>query len=180
MHTGHLVVAQDAYESMDLNRVVFMPTAQAPLKLQPHRLDGATRLELLELATESDPRFSVSDLELRRGGESFTIDTAREVTEASPNTQFFWIIGADQAGKLSEWRSIDELGAMIEFIVLARPGFQISPLHVPASVKIHRVEIHEFDISSSEIRERILARKPVNFFLSSNVHERIKRDSLYT
>jgi nicotinate-nucleotide adenylyltransferase len=179
VHLGHLVAAQDACEHMLLDRVLFVPAAQAPLKGIAPRLDGVQRLALLRVAVAGDPRFELSTVELDRGGVNYSIDTARALCATDPAARWYWIIGADQAARLAEWRQIAELGALVEFIVLARPGFAGEPRDLPPTVRLHVAPMHVFDVSSSEIRDRLAASRPVRHFLPASVAELIERHHLY-
>jgi len=180
VHLGHLLAAQDALEQADLDEVVFMPTAQAPLKDRAPGIRGDQRLALLQLAIAGDPRFSVSTLELERGGVSYTIDTVRALRTLRPHAELFWIIGADQAGRLAQWRDIATLVELVQFIVLARPGFPLPAVaHRPPGLRLLPIGVHELAISSSEIRARIAAGRPVRYFLPAAVADCIERDQLY-
>lgn len=180
VHLGHLLAAQDALEQTPLDRVIFMPTAQSPLKRHAPGLDGAGRLVLLRAAIADDPRFEVSTLELERGGVSYTIDSARALRALHPGAELFWIIGADQAAQLARWRDIEELAALVQFVVLARPGYVAPPPDQrPRGVRLVPVAMHEFAISSSEIRARVAAGRSVRYFLPAPVAECIERQHLY-
>lgn len=179
VHLGHLIAAQDACEAMALDRVILMPAACAPLKDGAPRIDDATRLALLRAAVAGDPRFEVSTLELERGGVSYTIDTARALRHAHPVDALFWIIGTDQAARLAQWREIGALAALVEFIVLARPGHAWSPREAPSGARLHLITAHVCEISSTEIRARIAAGRPVRWFLPAPVADRIEAEGLY-
>lgn len=180
VHLGHLIAAQDAREALSLDKVVFMPTAQAPLKDRAPGVTSADRLGLLRAAVAEEPAFEVSTLELDRGGVSYTIDTARALRHAHPVDSLFWIIGADQAAQLAQWREIGALAGLVEFIVLARPGYTPpAPDRVPAGVVLHPVTAHVVEISSSEIRRRIAAGLPVRWFLPAAVAHRVESENLY-
>jgi nicotinate-nucleotide adenylyltransferase len=181
VHLGHLLAAQDALEQAPLDRVIFMPTAQAPLKDGPPGLDGPLRLALLQAAIAGDARFEVSTLELERGGTSYTVDTARALQAAHPGTDLFWIIGADQAARLGQWRDLGVLARLVQFVVLARPGFVVPPVaERPPGVRLLPVAVHEFAISSSEIRARLASGRSVRYFLPAPVADRIEREQLYS
>lgn len=179
VHLGHLIAAQDAREALDLDRVIFMPAAHAPLRDQAPRVSDGERLELLRVAVGADPACEISTLELERGGVSYTIDTARALRHAHPVDSLFWIIGSDQAARLAQWREIGVLAQLVEFIVLTRPGYTASPAGLPDAVRLHPVTAHVCEISSSEIRSRIAAGRPVRWFLPAPVAERIESQNLY-
>ena len=103
IHIGHLIIASDAAEQMKLDRVLFIPAAQAPLKSNTPEASADDRAEMMHLAIEDDPRFEVRRFEIDRGGTSFSIDTAEEIAREFPEAQLFWIIGGDQARQLGQW-----------------------------------------------------------------------------
>jgi len=179
VHLGHMIAAQDAREALGLDRVIFMPAAHAPLKDAAPRVSDAVRLELLRAAVAGDPALEVSALELERGGVSYTIDTARALRHAHPVDSLFWIIGTDQAARLAQWREIGALGALVQFIVLTRPGHAAPAQAAPAGVTLHPVTAHAVEISSSEIRARLAAGRPVRWFLPAPVADRIEAGHLY-
>ncbi|BET69697.1 nicotinate-nucleotide adenylyltransferase [Opitutales bacterium ASA1] len=179
VHLGHLVAAQDAAEALELDRVLFMPAFRAPLKDREPGASDAVRVALLQAAIEGDERFGLSTLEIERGGVSYTVDTARELRRLHPEAQLFWIIGADQAERLRAWHRIEELAGLLEFIVLARPGYEGTRGGLPEFLRLHFVRAHVFDISSSEIRARLSNRRSVRVFLPAPVADRIERESLY-
>lgn len=180
VHLGHLLAAQDAWENAGLDRVVFMPAAQAPLRSAAPQATAEQRLALLRAALEGDDRFALSTLELERGGTSYTIDTVQAFRALHPAAELFWIIGADQAARLPLWHQIAALSQLVQFIVLARPGFPASPpTALPEGLRLLPVPMHECAISSSEIRLRLAAGKPVRLFLPAPVADLIEREHLY-
>ena len=122
VHSAHLRVARYALEQAQLDRVLFIPSAQSPLKLHSPRSDDSARLRMLTLALADEPRFELDAYEIQKGGLSYTIDTVRHFSECHPNAIVCWIIGADQFELLERWHRINELAKMITFLVLARPG----------------------------------------------------------
>ena len=120
VHLGHLLIAQDALEGLRLDRVDFIPAAVPPLKARELTATPEQRLAMLRLALEDDARFGVLDLELRRGGMSYTVDTARELRWRFPDAILFWVLGTDQVQRLAEWKDIGELAGLVEFVHLAR------------------------------------------------------------
>lgn len=179
VHLGHLIAAQDAAEQMSLEKVLFMPAARSPLKRAGETLSGAKRAALLAAAIAGHPQFELSTLELDRGGTSLTIDTARVLRERFPRDLLFWIIGADQAAQIGNWRDIDVLATLVEFIVLPRPGITAAATPAPPGLRLHHIDSHVFDISSSKVRERIARGQPVRLFLPHAVADAIEREGLY-
>lgn len=172
-------MAQDALEHAGLDRLVFVPAAQAPLKPGAVQASAENRLAMLQSAVGDDPRFEVSDYELRAGGISYTIDTVRHFCTRFPSDTLYWIIGADQPARLHLWREIDELAKRVEFIVLGRPGYPwVERADIPG-LRLQRCAGHLVDISSTELRERIRAGLPVDYFLPHKTVEYIRKTGLY-
>lgn len=179
VHFGHLMAAQDAYEQHQLDRVVFVPAAQAPLKPAEVQSTADDRLAMLRAATAWDKRFELSDLELRRGGISYTIDSARHFRAAYPLDRLFWIIGGDQLPKLHLWREIEELAALVEFIFLERPGYPVKATPTIPGLRLHRCDGHLLAISSTELRERTRRDLSLDYFVPHKAIVYIQERGLY-
>ncbi len=179
LHIGHLVIAQDALEGLGLDRVDFIPAAESPLKGRELTASAEHRLEMLRLATEGDARFGVLDLELKRGGMSYTVDTVRTLADRSPGDRHYWILGSDQLQRLAEWKSIGALVGLVEFVHLFRPG--VGPAVAPPipGLRLHSVPGHEIAISSSELRDRVSRGLPLVPFMPMKVAEFIATHSIY-
>ena len=179
IHIGHLIIASDAAEQMKLDRVLFIPAAQAPLKSHTPEASADDRAEMMHLAIEDDPRFEVRRFEIDRGGTSFSIDTAEEIAREFPKAQLFWIIGGDQARQLSPWNRIDDLSKLVEFICLERDISFARPSNLPESVTIHPKAMRRLDISSTEARERLKSDRASKYFLPEPVFRYINTRNLY-
>jgi nicotinate-nucleotide adenylyltransferase len=179
VHFGHLVAAQDAYERGGLDRLVFVPAAQAPLKPGSAQAPAGARLAMLRSAVEGDARFEISDYEVRKGGTSYTIDTVRFLRAQFPHEELAWVIGADQVERLHLWHEIDELVKEVEFIVLARPGWPALPRADIAGLRLRWCEGHLVEFSSTEVRERVRAGLPVDFLIPHKTIEYIRETGLY-
>lgn len=179
VHFGHLLAAQDAYEQNRLDRLVLVPTAQPPLKSNEVQSTAADRLAMLRAAVEWDDRFEISDLEVRRGGVSYTIDSAREFRTLYPNDELYWIIGGDQLPKLHLWKEIAELATLVEFIFLERPGYPIRARPEIPGLRLHRCDGHLLAISSTELRERTRRGLSLDYFVPRKTIIYIREHSLY-
>ena len=179
IHIGHLIIASDAAEQMKLDRVLFIPAAQAPLKSNAPEATADDRAEMTRLAIEDDSRFEVRRLEIDRGGTSFSIDTAEEIAREFPHAELFWIIGGDQARQLAQWKRIDKLAKLVEFICLERDASFVRPDNLPESVAIHPKAMRRLDISSTEARERLKSGLASKYFLPEPVFRYIKTRNLY-
>src|SRR5215212_8576779 len=150
VHFGHLIAAQDAYEQHQLDRLIFVPAAQAPLKQRDVQSTVEDRLTMLRAAAALDRRFEISDFELKRGGISYTIDSARHFRQLFPHDTLYWIIGGDQLPRLHLWKEMEELATLVEFIFLERPGYPAKAHPDIPGLRLHRCDGHLLGISSTE------------------------------
>ncbi|MEM8549563.1 MAG: nicotinate-nucleotide adenylyltransferase [Verrucomicrobiota bacterium] len=179
VHTGHLLIAQDALEQLGLTSVTFIPAAHAPLRKEAPAVSAKDRVALLKVAIAQDARFALDLSELEPGASAFTVDTVKRLRAQHPEAELFWIMGADHLDKLPDWRALEEILETVAFAVVARPG---QPFTVPSGMpteKFHLVTGHPFEVSSSELRERIAQGLPVRFFLPEAVAELIDENGFY-
>lgn len=179
VHFGHLLAAQDAFEQHRLDRLIFVPAAQAPLKPNDVQSTAADRLAMLREAIQWDKRFEISDFELNRGGVSYTIDSARHFRMLYPNDQLFWIVGGDQLPKLHLWRDIDEVVKLVEFIFLERPGYPVKAHPEIPGLRLHRCDGHLLAVSSTELRERTRRGLSLDYFVPHKAIVYIQEKGLY-
>lgn len=179
VHFGHLLAAQDAFEQHKLDRLILVPAAQAPLKPNDVQSSADDRLAMVRAAIEWDRRFELSDWELRRGGVSYTIDSARHFRALYPNDDLYWVIGGDQLPKLHLWKDIRELAQLVEFIFLERPGFPVKARPDIPELRLHRCDGHLLAISSTELRERTRQNLSLDYFVPHKAIVYIKEHGLY-
>ena len=179
VHFGHLLAAQDAYEQFRLDRLILVPAAQAPLKPMEVSSSPEDRLAMLRAATEWDRRFAVSDVELRRGGISYTVDSARHFRALYPGDDLYWVIGGDQLPLLDQWRDIGDLARLVEFIFLERPGYPVKARPDIPGLRLHRCDGHLLAISSTELRERTRQGLSLDYFVPHKTIVYIKERGLY-
>ncbi|HEY5228755.1 MAG TPA: nicotinate-nucleotide adenylyltransferase [Opitutaceae bacterium] len=179
VHFGHLMAAQDAFEQHKLDRLVIVPAAQAPLKPSETQSSAEDRLAMVKAATEWDTRFEVSDFELRKGGVSFTIDSARHFKSLYPNDQLYWVIGGDQLPQLHLWKDIGELAKLVEFIFLERPGYPVRAAPDIPGLRLHRCDGHLLAISSTELRDRTRRSLSLDYFIPHKAIVYIRSKGLY-
>jgi nicotinate-nucleotide adenylyltransferase len=179
VHFGHLCAAQDVCEHHELDRLFFVPAAQAPLKPHDAQTSAGDRLAMLRAAVGDDRRFEVSDYELTKGGVSYTIDSVRHFRVQFPHDRLFWIIGADQVPQLHLWKDIHELALLIEFIFLGRPGLSVKTGPAIPSLRLHRCAGHAIEVSSTELRERVARGLPLDYFVPHKTVVYIKENGLY-
>ncbi len=177
VHLGHLLVAQAALEEMALDRIVFLPAARSPFKPDPSTAPGGMRMRMLRMALAGGTRFDVDDLELRRGGVSYTVDTVRDFSARHPGAILCWLIGADHVPTLPQWREAETLAALVEFVVIPRPGEPAAEL--PGPYRLRHLRGWPLRISSSEIRRRVAAGCPVRHLLPAGVAEVVADERLY-
>jgi len=177
VHLGHLLVARAAREELGLDRVCFIPAAQSPFKPAATPAPAPERLRLLRLALAGETGTEIDDLEIRRGGVSYTVDTLRHYAEKYPGAEFFYIIGADQTAQLPRWREAGELARLAQFVVAPRPGE--GPAEVPPPFRGRALRGFALAVSSSEIRARVKAGLPVTGLTPAVVAEAIANNRLY-
>lgn len=173
IHLGHLLVARAAIEELGLDRLFFVPAAQSPFKLDEPIAPAELRLRWLRLALAGQTRCEVDEQEVRRGGVSYTIETARDYQKKFPQAQLFYLIGADNVAKLTEWREASELAKLVKFAVIPRLGK--NSFEFPEPFRGEILKGFPLEISSSEIRARIRAGLPIDFlappFVAQSIYE---------
>lgn len=179
VHFGHLIAAQDAYEQYQLDRLILVPAAQAPLKPEEVQSSADDRFQMLKAAVEWDGRFEISDYELRKGGVSYTIDSVRHFRAQYPNDRLFWIIGGDQLPKMHLWKEINELANLVEFIFLERPGHPVKATPAIPNLRLHRCDGHLVEISSTELRARVRKGLSLDYFVPYKSILLIQNRNLY-
>lgn len=177
VHLGHLLVAQAAREELQLDRLFFIPAAQSPFKTDSPSAPAEQRLRLVRLALAGKPWCEVDDQEIRRGGISYTIDTARDYAGRFPGSELWYLIGADNVAQLPKWREATELARLVRFVVIPRPGQPEIPL--PAQIRGRMLVGFPLGISSSQIRARVKAGAPIDELVSGPVAEAIRNNRLY-
>ena len=177
VHLGHLLVAQAATEELALERLFFIPAAQSPFKPASQPTTAALRLRMLRLALAGKPNYEIDAQEIERGGTSFTIDTVRDYTRRFPQSELFYLIGADHVPTLPKWREAEELAHLVQFVVIPRPG-EI-PASLPPPFRIQVLGGWPLQLSSSQIRARVQAGRPVDPLVPPGVGEVIREAGLY-
>lgn len=178
-HLGHLIAASEALYAFDLDRVLFVPAAR-PWQKSSYS-DPEDRFLMTALATAGHRRFSVSRMELDRAGPTYTVDTMAALKETyAGDVSLFFILGADAALKIGSWVHIEGLSDLAEFIAVARPGFDLSHFEAePGWPKVHVMEMPEIGISSSDIRARVRAGRPIDYLVPEDVARYIVERGLY-
>lgn len=185
IHLGHLATAESVREIFALDEILFIPAARPPHKLGKKVTDERHRLKMTKLATQSNKFFRVSDMELKRTGLSYTLDTVNELQKIFGAAELFFIIGADSLADLSKWHAARELVEKCHFIATTRPGIDADFSAVEeffgaaASEHIHRVTIPGLEISSTDIREKVRLGRSIKYLVPEVVEEYIRREELY-
>jgi nicotinate-nucleotide adenylyltransferase len=179
IHHGHLVAASEVAHIFDLDEVIFVPTGQPYQKDHRQVSPAEDRYLMTVIATASNPRFSVSRVDIDRPGPTFTIDTLREIrTQNNPHDELYFITGADALAEILTWHEVDELFTLAHFVGCTRPGHRLSGAGLPDG-KVSLVEIPALAISSTECRARVEAGEPVWYLVPDGVVQYIAKRKLY-
>jgi nicotinate-nucleotide adenylyltransferase len=184
IHIGHLAIAEDVRWQLGLDHVIFIPAARQPLKDHSHVATAVDRLAMVRLGIADNPAFLVSDLEIRRGGRSYTVDTVATLRDEHPGSDMVFIAGADVVADLHRWYQIDRLLELCRFVFVGRPGYAIDleRLHalVPASQgRVSTLIGPLLDISATELRARRARGAPVRYQVPDAVLEYMEAHGLY-
>lgn len=179
IHHGHLVAASEVTSLFHLDEVVFVPTGQPWQKPAEEVTIAEDRYLMTVIATASNPRFHVSRIDIDRGGPTYTIDTLRELhRERGPETDLFFITGADALGNILTWRDADELFKLAHFIGCTRPGHRLTDPGLPDG-QVSLVEIPALAISSTDCRERVRRGEPIWYLVPDGIVQYINKRGLY-
>jgi nicotinate-nucleotide adenylyltransferase len=179
IHHGHLVAASEVGHIFSLDEVVFVPTGQPWQKNGRDVSPAEDRYLMTVIATASNPRFSVSRLDIDRAGPTYTIDTLRELRAIKgPEAELFFITGADALAAMLSWHDVDELFTLAHFIGCTRPGHRLTGAGLPDG-KVSLVEIPALAISSSECRSRVAVGEPLWYLVPEGIVQYIAKRHLY-
>lgn len=176
IHIGHLAIAQMAQENLRLHKVIFVPSYMPPHKKGLNVMAAHHRYRMVQLAVSGNPCFSISDVEIKRKGASYTIDTLHYFQKRfSKKAKLFFIIGADTLPQLPTWRYIDKVLKIVKFIVVNRPGYLVRK----RNIQFVAVSAPGIDISSTVLRNRIAHKKTIKYFVPENVFRYIEKNNLF-
>lgn len=175
IHNGHLILAEEVREKMKLEEIVFIPTGRPPHKRERKITAAEHRMAMTILATNSNPKFKVSSIEIKRRGFSYAIETIEEMKRRK-EAEYYFILGSDAAKELSSWYQAEELVKECEFVVAKREG---SEIEISQQKQIHVIETPKIEISSTEIRRRIKEGKSVKYLIPEAVEAYIRKENLY-
>ncbi|MBW2558539.1 MAG: nicotinate-nucleotide adenylyltransferase [Deltaproteobacteria bacterium] len=196
VHLGHLRCAEEILELFHLDRIIFIPARVQPLKTDRVISPFHHREQMLKLAIEGNPSFSISDAENRRGGKSYSIETVRHFIDNSPDgTELYFILGQDAFHEIQMWKEWKELARLCNFVVMTRPGYEIKKLadtfppdlaslfqydstadgfRGPTGNSIFFRKLTLLDISSTDIRNRVKANLSIRYLVPDPVRDYIK------
>ncbi|HEY9515796.1 MAG TPA: nicotinate-nucleotide adenylyltransferase [Gemmatimonadaceae bacterium] len=182
-HVGHLLAASDACEALELDQLLFIPASVQPFKGCQVEASPLERLRMLELMVAGDPRFAADPVEIDRNGLSFTVETLETLAARQPGARRFLLIGEDLSRQITTWKDSRRIAELAEIIVLTRGGWaddtEASGHRVPGELALTRIATRRVDVSSTEIRARVLAGKSIHGFVTEAVAAFIESAGLY-
>lgn len=205
IHVGHLAAAEEVRERLDLERILFIPSFLPPHKDDEAIPPAAQRLAMVKIAIAGNPQFSLSDIEVQRGGKSYTVDTVTDLHRAYPGAEIFFITGLDSFLDIQTWKDWERLLGLCSFVVLSRQGHAFTDLvnlpfmktskqklevldsgeqarinaETPAGMSIWLEQVPLYDISSTDIRKRIRQGRSIKYLLPDAVETYIINNTLY-
>jgi nicotinate-nucleotide adenylyltransferase len=177
-HVGHLLVAVDAFEALRLDRLVFVPAAVQPLKAGLASATAHQRLAMVRLLVDGDERFTVDAVEIDRAGVSYTVDTLQSFAQRYPDAERFFLVGEDAMAAFGAWREPQQILKLARVAILRRPGATEKTIETQLDGTI-TLATRLVEVSSTEIRERVHARKSIRGFVPESVAAYIETERLY-
>lgn len=175
IHHGHLAAASEVCAELGLDQVLLVPVNSQPLRPLEPLATPAQRLAMCALAAEQDERFAVSDVDIARGGVTYTVDTLGDLRVQYPDTELFFITGADALARLGEWKDADRLLALATFVGVTRPGHSLRESTTPHVM----VEAPALAISSTDVRHRVRVGRPIRYLVPHAVATYITVNGIY-
>ena len=171
---------------MRLDCVKFIPSATPPHKAVDSLASERDRMRMIQLAIRGHDGFESDDIEIKRGGKSYSVDTLMELRQRDPRADFYFIIGADSLCELHLWHEVERLVRLCTFVTVPRPGFEPKPVVDPRlaaatrrRLRQHVLRGHACDIASREIRSRVASGRSIRYLVPDAVYEYIRRRKLY-
>ena len=175
IHIGHLILAEEAREKLGLDRIIFVPAYLPPHKDSSDIAEAGSRMIMVKLATGGNKYFSVSDIEIKRDGRSYTIETIKEFKKRFPLDDLYFIIGSDLLKYLADWKDLNEIIKMVKFIAATRPGYPLD--QIPPYIST--LAIRAVDISGFQVRRCVKEDKSFRYLVPDRVHKYIIKNRLY-
>ena len=174
-HVGHLIMAEQVKDQLDLDKIFFMPTAQPPhSSVTKTTIASEKRVQMLELATMDNSDFEIERYEVDKGGKNYTYDTMKALIELYPTVDFYFIVGGDMIADMPTWYRIDELIELVQFVGVNRPSYSVE-----TEYPIIMVDIPMIDISSSTIRKKVAMNCSIKYLVPEDVRNYIVLEGLY-
>lgn len=174
-HLGHLIMAEQIKDQLDLDKIMFLPTAEPPHSSAiKTTISSDKRVQMLELATMDNPDFEIEHFEVENGGKNYTYDTMKALVDLYPAVDFYFIIGGDMIADLPTWHRIDELVHLVQFVGVRREGIKID-----TDYPIIIVDTPLINISSSFIREKVKNKNSIKYLVPETVQKYIEEEGLY-
>ncbi len=178
IHHGHLVAASEVADRFELDEVIFVPTGRPWQKVDRTVSLPEDRYLMTVVATASNPRFTVSRVDIDRNGPTYTADTLADLHREFPDAALFFITGADALSQILSWHKIDELFELAHFVGVTRPGYELADEHLPDGA-VSLVEVPAMAISSTDCRRRVMEGHPVWYLVPDGVVQYISKRNLY-
>jgi len=176
IHNGHLVAANEVAHQFNLDEVVFVPTGM------PWQKDAVASAEhrylMTVIATASNPRFTVSRIDIDREGTTYTVDTLRQLRSERPEADLFFITGADAVAQILSWKDVDDVFTLAHFVAVSRPGHDLSISGLPQH-NVSLLEVPALAISSTDVRNRLRGDSPVWYLVPEGVVQYTSKHQLY-
>ncbi len=178
-HIAHLLAAEGVRDHLKLDKILFVPAAIPPHKQKEDLVPARHRLEMVKLAIRRNSSFELSDIELRRKGPSYTIDTVRELRRLYPETELFFIMGIDLLIDFDSWKEPEKILNECTLVAMNRPGFDLALVDKDLLARVELVNVPSIDISSTNIRRRVKSGRSIRYMVTREVEEYIARTSIY-
>jgi len=174
VHAGHLAAASQVHFELGLDKILLVPANAQPLKPAP-TASGSDRLAMCQAAIAGDPRMDTSDVDLVRGGATYSVDTLADLRAANPGADFFFITGADSLATLPKWKDYETLITLATFVGVTRPGHSFTQLDAPHVL----VPVPALAVSSTDIRDRVRTGAPIRYLVPDAVAQYVDDHQLY-
>jgi nicotinate-nucleotide adenylyltransferase len=185
IHNGHLVAASEVADQFELDEVVFVPTGQPWQKHHRYVSAAEDRYLMTVIATASNPRFSVSRVDIDRRGPTYTKDTLRDLRAQNPDSELYFITGADALASILSWQNWEEMFSIARFVGVSRPGYELDGKHIKAALAelppdaLTLIEVPALAISSTDCRRRAGADRPIWYLVPDGVVQYVTKRQLY-
>lgn len=179
IHSGHLILAEQLKDELKLKKVIFIPSANPPHKVNHPISPAKDRMKMVKMAIRDNPDFLISDIELKRKGKSYTIDTLTRFVKLYKDSELFFLLGSDAIDELSTWKEPDKIFQKVKVVIALRPGFDMIDPKNRFVKKSHLMHINGLNISSSLIREKIRKGKSIRYLVPPGIEKFIQSKKLY-